>query len=98
LSVNPTIVPSREEAQEVSVCVFDYNNESIEEKRFNIVGEVLSYKQSGRISWINIEGLRKADVETVSNYYSIHPLLVEDILSINQRPKLEELTEFYSVF
>jgi magnesium transporter len=91
LSVNPTIVPQREEAQEVTICVFDYNNEFIEEKEFDTVQEVLPYKENNRIDWINIEGLRKADVETVSNHFGIHPLLMEDILSIHQRPKLEEV-------
>lgn len=93
LSVNPTIVPHREEAQDVAVSVFDYNNESLEEKRCDAVEDILAYKQNNRVTWINIEGLRKADVEIVSNHFGIHPLLMEDILSINQRPKLEEVDE-----
>ena len=91
LSVNPTIVPHREEAQEVSVFVFDYDAESIEEKDLARVEDALIYKHSHRISWINIDGLRKADVELASNHFGIHPLLAEDILSINQRPKVEEV-------
>jgi len=93
LSVNPTVIPQREEAQEVSVFVFDYNNESLEEKELDSVEEALSYKQNDRISWINIDGLRKADVEIVCNHFGIHPLLMEDVLSINQRPKMEEVDE-----
>jgi magnesium transporter len=93
LSVNPTVIPQREEAQEVSVFVFDYNNESLEEKELDSVEEALSYKQNDRISWINIDGLRKADVEIVCTHFGIHPLLMEDVLSINQRPKMEEVDE-----
>ena len=93
LNVNPTIIPQREEAQEVSVFVFDYDAQSLEEKQLNRVTEVLSYKQNDRISWINIDGLRKADLELVCNHFGIHPLLMEDILSINQRPKMEEVDE-----
>ena len=63
LIVNPTVVPHREEAQQVSVSVFDYNSESLEEKQFSNVEDVLAYKQNNRISWINIDGLRKIDVE-----------------------------------
>ena len=90
LSVNPTIIPQREEAKEVVVSVFDYNAESVEEKTLPAVVDCLSYKTSGRTTWINIDGLRKADVEAVCARYDIHPLVVEDILSINQRPKLDE--------
>jgi magnesium transporter len=48
------------------------------------------YKTSGRTTWINIDGLRKADVEAICAHFDIHPLIIEDILSINQRPKLDE--------
>jgi magnesium transporter len=90
LSVNPTVIPHREEAEKVVVSVFDYNAESLEEKTLPAVVDCLSYKTSGRITWINIDGLRKADVESVCTHYDIHPLVIEDILSINQRPKLDE--------
>jgi len=91
LVVNPTVVPEREDAEHVSVTVFDYNNEVCEEKKFDGVAEVLTYQQNNRINWINIDGLRKGDVETVCNHFGIHSLLMEDILSINQRPKMDEV-------
>lgn len=91
LSVNPTIVPQREEAQHVSVFVFAYNSEAVEEKRFDDVQDLLTNNQDDRITWINIDGLRKADIELVCTHFGIHPLLMEDILSINQRPKVDEV-------
>lgn len=91
LSVNPTIIPQREEAKEVVVYVFDYDSTSIEEKKLSSVEASFPYKSNLRISWINIDGLRKADVEKVCEHYAIHPLIVEDILSINQRPKMDEV-------
>jgi magnesium transporter len=91
LSVNPTVIPQREEAKEVLVYAFDYNGNSLEEKRLENVEESFKYRDSNRISWINIDGLRKSDVEAVCNHFGIHPLLVEDILSINQRPKMDEV-------
>lgn len=90
LSANPNVIPHREEAAEVVVSVFDYNADSLEEKRMHSIGDCFSYKTSGRTSWINIDGLRKADVEAVCTHFDIHPLVIEDILSINQRPKLDE--------
>lgn len=90
LAVNPTVIPKREEANQVGVYVYDYNETGVEEKKLSGVNECFVYKTSGRITWINIDGLRKTDVEAVCNHYEIHPLIVEDILSINQRPKMEE--------
>lgn len=90
LSVNPTIIPHREEAKEVIVSVYDYNADVLEEKTLPGVEDCFKYKTSGRTTWINIDGLRKADVESVCTHYDIHALVIEDILSINQRPKLDE--------
>ncbi len=90
LSVNPTIVPQREEAKEVKVYVNDYNPETIETKKLAAVKDCFPYKTSGNTTWINIDGLRKADVEAVCTHFDIHPLIAEDILSLNQRPKLDE--------
>jgi len=91
LQVNPTVLPQREEAKEVKISVYEYNSSTIQEYGVETVAECLHCKDNDYISWINIDGLRKNDVETVCNYYGIHPLVIEDILSINQRPKMDEV-------
>src|SRR5439155_25642239 len=63
----------------------------IDVKKLSAVADCFPYKANNRISWINIDGLRKADVEAICNHYDVHPLIVEDILSINQRPKMDEV-------
>jgi magnesium transporter len=90
LSANPTIEPHREEAAHVVVSVYDYDAAQLEIKKLDSVGDCFKYKASGRTTWINVDGLRKTDVEAVCTYYDIHPLVIEDILSINQRPKMDE--------
>lgn len=91
LSVNPTVIPQREEAKEVRVSIYNYDAHTVEEKQLSCVQDAFLYKDSNRITWINIDGLRKTDVEAMSNQFGIHPLLIEDILSINQRPKMDEV-------
>ena len=66
LSVNPTIIPHREEAKDVVIQVFDYDAAGVEEIRLPSINDCFKYKTSGRITWINIDGLRKADVELVA--------------------------------
>ncbi|MFT3826097.1 MAG: magnesium/cobalt transporter CorA [Chitinophagaceae bacterium] len=91
LYVNPTIIPQREEAQDVTITVYDYDANTIDEHVYKSITECYRFKSNNRITWINIDGLRKADVETICNYYEIHPLLIEDILSIDQRPKMDDV-------
>lgn len=91
LNVNPTAPPVRKDPDMVAVCVYHYTADHIEEKKPDNVQQCFHYKNANGNAWINIDGLRKADVEAVCNYFDVHPLLVEDILSVNQRPKMDEV-------
>ena len=71
--------------------MFDYDTQSIDEYNFDRVQDCFHFHQGNRITWINVDGLRKADVEAICNHYQVHPLLIEDILSIGQRPKMDEV-------
>ena len=66
LQNNPTVMPTREEAVEIRVSVFDYDAQNLEEKEFKEVEDCFSYKNTNRITWINIDGLRKKDVVIVN--------------------------------
>lgn len=91
LQVNPTAVPIREEPAEIIISVFEYDKEKMAYHKFKEVEEVFPFLKSASITWINIDGLRKDNVETVCNHFGIHPLIAEDILSIGQRPKTDEI-------
>src|SRR5215216_6202697 len=91
LLINPTAPPERKDAEEVHICVYDYNGEELSEQKFKDVTAIFPFKGNGRVSWINIDGLRKVDVDTVSEHFGIHPLIAEDILSMHQRPKMDEV-------
>lgn len=93
LSVNPTIPPQREEAREVKIFVHDYNAEVLNEYQFDNVSDCFPFKNNNNTTWINIDGLRKADIELICQQFNIHTLILEDILSINQRPKIDEINE-----
>ncbi len=89
--VNPTIPPQREEAAEIHINVFDYNSAQLEEKKYDHIADCFPLHDNGNISWINIDGIRKADVEAICNRFNIHNLIQEDIMSVGQRPKMDEM-------
>lgn len=91
LNQNPTIIPLREDSTVVKITVHDYGGNSFQSFELENVEECFRFLNNDTISWINIDGIRKADVETLSNHFGIHPLIQEDILSINQRPKMDEM-------
>ncbi|MBC7872192.1 MAG: magnesium transporter, partial [Chitinophagaceae bacterium] len=44
----------------------------------------------GKVTWINIVNATPADVDRLSKMYrDIHPLNLEDLLSLSERPKLD---------
>ncbi len=91
LQVNPTIQPVRKEEKEVKIFVYDYDAFNITEKEIKAIKDCFPYIQSPKTTWINIDGLRKTDVETICNQFGIHYLITEDILSLGQRPKMDDI-------
>lgn len=89
--INPTIPPTRTEATTIQVDVYKYNPSEISLEHFNNIEQVTISNEPNDITWINIDGIRKLDIENVCNKLGIHQLIVEDILSIGQRPKIDEM-------
>ncbi|GAB4093352.1 magnesium and cobalt transport protein CorA [Flaviaesturariibacter terrae] len=91
LQVNPTVEYKRKPVERVHISVYNYNERTLDVQQFENVEDVFYCKEDDLISWINIDGIRKADVESICGHFGIHPLLAEDILSCNQRPKMDEV-------
>lgn len=91
LQVNPTIQVIRTEPEEIAVSLYEYTPTDIKKSNYTNLDECLNLKDNGKISWMNIDGIRKDDLEKLSKDYSVHPLLIEDILSVGQRPKMDEI-------
>jgi magnesium transporter len=91
LDVNPVTDQKRVDANEVIITVFDFDPEILEEKRLETIEDSFNYKENKHVSWINIDGLRRNEVNRVCEHFGIHPLIAEDILSCGQRPKMDEV-------
>lgn len=74
------------------ISVYSYNANNIKIIELSSIQECYKYLDTvDVISWINIDGLDKNQVNDICNHFGIHPLFAEDILSIGQRPKMDEL-------
>lgn len=81
----------RMEAEEVKIDVYDYSGDDVEIHHFESVEDSKRFHENGKLTWIDIGGVRTSDVESVATYFKVHPLIVEDVLSIYQRPKMDEI-------
>ncbi|MEW6727260.1 MAG: magnesium/cobalt transporter CorA [Bacillota bacterium] len=84
----------------VKISLWEYNEDHYQEKVLETVKEYLPSKDPTTVTWINVEGLDDtATIETLGNRFSLHPLVLEDILHIGQRPKIEDYEDYvYLVF
>ncbi|MEO5943760.1 MAG: magnesium/cobalt transporter CorA [Ferruginibacter sp.] len=91
LQVNPTVSPDRSAPIHSKIILYEYDKENSECLSLKSVEDTFTHISSPQNTWINIDGLRKDDVENICMHYGIHQLIAEDILSIGQRPKMDEL-------
>lgn len=77
--------------EKVTINLIDYKGHLINEKVITDPSECSLYTQQDTISWIDVEGIHDvALIQKISNSISLHPLVLEDILNVDQRAKMEE--------
>jgi magnesium transporter len=78
-------------AEEVKISIIDYDEAHVEEKEAKNVEECFPFKDKPTVTWINIDGLHEVKIiEQLGEHFGLHPLLLEDILHTDQRPKMED--------
>ena len=86
-------------SESTNITVFEYDESEVHERQLSGAEECRECRDSKRVVWINIDGVHDISVvETVGEIFGIHPLVREDIVSTNQRPKVEEYDSYlYSI-
>jgi magnesium transporter len=86
-------------AELVKINILDYDEIQFEEKDARTIEECFPFKDKPTITWMNIDGLHQVDIiEKIGKNFDFHPLLLEDILNTEQRPKIEDFeTHIYLV-
>lgn len=85
--------------EQVEISLVRYGIELYEESFPESLEEVVQeMRVDGPVTWINIDGLHDEDaVEQICQRLEIHKLTMEDILSVGQRPKIEEHSDYLHV-
>lgn len=92
-----TTTKHKKEEQPFHIKVFDYSAEHLEEHVFNTVDACFDYKHTTSVTWLNMEGVHKEEIEKIATHFGIHNLIQEDITSYGQRPKLDEVNDIIYV-
>jgi magnesium transporter len=95
LSPGTMIHVGERKVEKVTLSVIDYDREQLKVKELPDVQSLISFKNSPTVSWINVTGLHQVDIlEKIGEGFNIHPLVLEDILNTDQRPKLEIFDDY----
>ncbi|MFA5337585.1 MAG: magnesium/cobalt transporter CorA [Candidatus Omnitrophota bacterium] len=94
-----TLKPATAASEEpVKITVIDYNETDYQYKEVSSVDECQLFRDKPTVTWINVEGIQRPDIlEKLANCFNLHPLILEDIGDIEQRPKMEDLENYIYV-
>jgi len=85
------VYTGKKKSQETRVTVLIYSEQDFKESQGTTLEEVLPAQPMPGMTWIHVEGLQNvALIEHLGKAYHIHPLTIEDILNVDQRPKVED--------
>jgi len=90
------LVPVGERKTErLSITLIEYGAEEIVERRFDGIAEALAYQARLPTLWLNIYGLPDAEsMSALGRRFELHPLVLEDILNTDQRPKVDDYGDY----
>jgi magnesium transporter len=75
-----------------------YSDGKYEESSLKSIDDLIPTVDDGCVHWININGIYdKEIIEKLGKMFSIHPLILEDIASTDDRPKFQDLDEYIFV-
>ena len=85
-------------AEEPLITIIDYSDEEFHEIETEKAEDTFPFLEAQTVSWINVSRISEVStVEKIGGHFHIHPLILEDILTQGQRPKLEDMDDYLFV-
>lgn len=79
----------------VLITVFEYSSTSCNEKKLTLADIELYQAPKETKLWLNVHGVHDAElINKIGSKFQLHPLVIEDILNVEQRPKLDTFENY----
>lgn len=79
------------DAQPPAIVLIDYSQTNVTRQQLATPEQCLPYLDSHSVSWIDVQGLGSENIlQRLGQVFKLHPLLLEDIVNVPQRPKVED--------
>jgi magnesium transporter len=77
------------------ITLIEFDADALLEKRFKSVAESREFSRGKGTLWLNVHGLHEPEVMAeVGRRFNLHPLVLEDILNTDQRPKIDDYGDY----
>jgi magnesium transporter len=81
--------------ESIVVTVIEFDETRFTEKTLDNLSDFVFDNSDGMVRWINIDGLHDTKLlEYIGSNFGLHPLVMEDMLNTEQRPKIEDYGEY----
>lgn len=81
--------------ERAAITLIEYRPDGLDEKRFDSLAECRACETTGGKLWLNVHGLHEPEVlGEIGRRFNLHPLVLEDILNTDQRPKLDDYGDY----
>ena len=89
------VFTGRKKTETLKTSILDYGEDHIEEMESTDISTCFPFRNTSTTSWITVVGLHESEkIESLTKEFGIHPLICEDILNTNQRPKVELFDDY----
>jgi magnesium transporter len=76
--------------EKVKITLTEYDENNVDSCEINSIEEIEPYTDTPQVTWVNVCGLHETEfIKQIGEKFNIHPLVLEDILNTETRPKLE---------
>jgi magnesium transporter len=81
--------------EKISITIIEYDEQQYQEREIASFDECLLLKDKPGVTWIKVAGIHAVEnLEKLGECFSLHPLVLEDILNTDQRPKIEDFDDY----
>ena len=85
------IAPKHKEIERPRLHVVCYGPDGCDEREVESLAQALPLIRHRQVTWIDVVGVQDVKLlEQLGQHFGLHPLALEDVMNVGQRPKLEE--------
>ncbi|MGH7494008.1 MAG: magnesium/cobalt transporter CorA [bacterium] len=84
-----------QKTETIKITLTDYDAAGVREQEIRTPEECFPYRDRPTVTWINVDGLHQVEaIARIGQHFGLHPLVMEDVVNTEQRPKLEDFGQY----